>query len=63
MNFDLATDSSQLFKEECSFQQNRKLIMGGIMGLQGGLTWGGEHTIQYPHDVLQNCPPESYITL
>ena len=28
------------------------------------MTWGGEHTtIQYTHDVLQNCTPETYIIL
>ena len=27
------------------------------------LTWGGEHTIQHTDDVLQNCTPETYITL
>ena len=23
--------------------------------MEGDLTWGGEHTIQYTDDVLQNC--------
>ena len=31
--------------------------------MEGDLTWGGEHTIQYTDDVLQNCTPETYITL
>ena len=32
-----------------------------VMG--GDLTWGGEHTIQYTDDGLQNCIPETYIIL
>ena len=32
----------------------------GINGDGGDLTWGGEHTIQYTDDVLQNCTPETY---
>ena len=31
--------------------------------MEGDLTWGDEHTIQYTDDVLQNCTPETYITL
>ena len=31
--------------------------------MEGDLTWDGEHTIQYTHDVLQNCTPETYIIL
>ena len=31
------------------------------MVMEGDLTWGGEHRIQY--DVLQNCTPETYIIL
>ena len=31
--------------------------------MEGDLTWGGEHTIQYTDDVLQNCTPEIYIIL
>ena len=31
------------------------------MEVEGDLTWGGEHTIQYTDDVLQNCAPETYI--
>ena len=27
------------------------------------LTWGGEHTMQYTNDVLQNCTSETYIIL
>ena len=27
------------------------------------LTWGGEHTIQYTDEVLQNCTPKVYIIL
>ena len=33
------------------------------MVIEGDLTWGGEHTIQYTDDVLQNCTPETYIIL
>ena len=33
------------------------------MVMEGGLTQGGELTIQYTEDVLQNCTPEIYITL
>ena len=29
----------------------------------GDLTWGGEHTTQYTDDALQNCTPETDITL
>ena len=29
----------------------------------GDLTQGGEHTIQYTDDVLQNYMPETYINL
>ena len=31
--------------------------------MEGDLTWGGEHTVQYTDDVLQNCIPETYIIL
>ena len=31
--------------------------------MEGDLTWGGEHTIQYIDDVLQNCIPETCIIL
>ena len=31
------------------------------MVMEGDLTWGGEHTIQFIDDVLQNCTPETYI--
>ena len=31
--------------------------------MEGGFTWGGEHTIQYTDDVWQNCTPETYIIL
>ena len=33
------------------------------MVMEGYLTLGGEHTIQYTDDVLQSCTPETYITL
>ena len=33
------------------------------MVMEGDLAWGGEHTIQYTVDVLQNCIPETYIIL
>ena len=28
--------------------------------MEGDLTWGGEHTIQYTDDALQNSTPETY---
>lgn len=28
-------------------------------GINGDLTWGGEHTIQCTDDVLWNCAPET----
>ena len=31
------------------------------MVMEGDLTLGGEHTIQYTDDVLQNCTFETYI--
>ena len=33
------------------------------MVMEGDLTWGGEHTMQYTDDILQNCTPETYIIL
>ena len=30
------------------------------MVIEGDLTWGGEHTIQYKDDVSLNCTPETY---
>ena len=33
------------------------------MVVEGDLTWGGEHTIQYIDDPLQNCTPETYVVL
>ena len=33
------------------------------MVMEGGVTWGGEHTIQYTNDVLQNCTPDTYMIL
>ena len=33
------------------------------MVVEGDLTWGGEHIIQYTEDVLQNCELQSYIVL
>ena len=32
-------------------------------GEVGDVTWGGEHTIQYTDDVLQNSTPETYVIL
>ena len=29
------------------------------MVMEGELTWGGEHTVQYTDEVLQNCTPET----
>ena len=31
--------------------------------MEGDLTWGGEHTIQYTDDVFQNCIHETYVIL
>ena len=31
--------------------------------MEGDLTWGGEHTIHYTDDVLQNYASETYIIL
>ena len=31
--------------------------------MEGHLTWGGKHTIQYTNDVLQNRTPKTYVTL
>ena len=31
--------------------------------MEGDLTLGTEHTIQYKNDVLQNCTPKTYIIL
>ena len=33
------------------------------MLMEGDLTWGGEHTIQYTDDVSQNCTLEIYTVL
>ena len=33
------------------------------MGMEGDLTLGGEHTMKYTNDVLQNCTPETCIIL
>ena len=33
------------------------------MVMQGVVTWGGEHAIQYTDDVLQNCTPDTYLIL
>ena len=33
------------------------------MVMEGDLTWGGEHTIQYTDDILQNRTPETFIIL
>ena len=33
------------------------------MVMEGDLTWGGEHTIQYTDYVSWNCTSETYITL
>ena len=33
------------------------------MGMEGDLTWGSKHTIQYTDDVLQNCTPDTYVIL
>ena len=30
------------------------------MVVEGDLTWGGEHTVQYTDDVLQNNTPKIY---
>ena len=27
--------------------------------MEGDLTWGGEYTVQYRDDILQNCTPET----
>ena len=31
--------------------------------MEGDLTWGGEHAIQYIDDVLQDCAPKTCIML
>ena len=31
--------------------------------MEGNLTWGGEHIIQYTDYVLQSCTPVNYIIL
>ena len=31
--------------------------------MEGDLTWGAEHAIQYTDDALENCTPETYIIL
>ena len=33
------------------------------MVMEGDLTWGGEHTVQYTDDVLQSCISETYVIL
>ena len=33
------------------------------MVLEGGLTLGGEHTVQYTDDVSENYTPETYIII
>ena len=33
------------------------------MVMEGDLTLGGEHTIQYADDVLYSCTPETFIIL
>ena len=33
------------------------------MAMEGDLTLGGEHTIQYTDNVLENCIPETYVIL
>ena len=33
------------------------------MVMEGDMTWGGEHTIQYADDVSQNCTLETYMIL
>ena len=33
------------------------------MEMEGDLTLGDEHTVQYTDDVLQKCIPETYIIL
>ena len=35
----------------------------GKMMMEGDLTWGWEHIIQYTEDVLWSCTPETYIIL
>ena len=31
--------------------------------MEGDVTWGSEHTIQYTNDILQNCTAETYVIL
>ena len=31
--------------------------------MEGDMTWGGEHTVQRTGEVLQNCAPETCMTL
>ena len=33
------------------------------MVMEGDFTWGGEYTIQYTDNAIQNCTPETYIIL
>ena len=33
------------------------------MVMEGDVTWGGEHTVQYTGDISQNCTLETYIIL
>ena len=31
--------------------------------MEGDWTWGGEHTVQYTEGALQNCTPDTSLTL
>ena len=33
------------------------------MVMEGDLTWGGEHSLQYTDALFQNCTSETYIIL
>ena len=33
------------------------------MVMEGDLTWGGEHTVQYTDDMVQNLTQETYLIL
>lgn len=40
--------------------KSQKRVRGGMVR-EGDLTLGGDHTIRYTGDVLQNCTPETYL--
>ena len=51
------------YQKEGGWGSSKGLIGVKCIGMEKDLTLGGGHTVQYTHDILQNCTLGTYIIL